>query len=142
TDTWGPTWNNGDDILFNGIFPSAATGGDQGQNPEMQKEYRNVVREIRALLFQPDQINAIIDAHATPISTVAAADYVRWRNAPAPASYGSLLIPTSPGVTGGLPAYQQDMKNFMFVGGNNGWWIDGNSVAAGGWVTMLDAQAA
>lgn len=141
TDTWGPTWNNGDDILYNGIFASAATGGDSGQNPEMQKEYRNTVREIRALLFQPDQINAIIDAHAAPIMAVALADHARWSNAPAPASYRSLLIPASPGVTGGLPAYQQDMKNFMFNGGNNAWWIDGNSVGAGGWVTILDAQA-
>src|SRR6185369_4117534 len=99
TDTWGPTWNNGDDILYNGIFPSTATGGDSGQNPEMQKEYRNVVREIRALLFQPDQINAIIDAHAGAISAFAEADYQRWRNAPAPASYAALLLPSSPGVS-------------------------------------------
>ena len=141
TDTWGPTWNNGDDLLYNGIFPSTAQGGDGGQNPEMQKEYRNTVREIRTLLFQPDQINAIIDAHAAPITPVALADHARWSNAPAPASYLSLIIPSSPGVTGGLPAYQQDMKNFMFTGGTYGWWIDGNTVGAGGWVTILDAQA-
>jgi hypothetical protein len=54
TDTWGPTWNNGEDILFNGIFASGATGGDSGQNPELQAQYRNVVREVRDLLFQPD----------------------------------------------------------------------------------------
>ncbi len=142
TDTWGPTWNNGEDILFNGIFPSSATGGDAGAHPEMQLEYRNVVREIRALLFQPDQINAVIDAHARPLLPVAAADYDRWRAAPAPASYNSLLIPSSPGVTGGLTNYAQDMKNFMFVGGNNAWWIDRNSVVAGGWVTRLDTVAA
>ncbi len=141
TDTWGPTWNNGDDILYNGIFASGASGGDAGQNPEMQKEYRNTVREIRALLFQPDQINAIIDAHAAPITPVALADHARWSNAPAPASYLSLIIPSSPGVTGGLPAYQQDMKNFMFTGGTAAWWIDGNTVGAGGWVTILDTQA-
>jgi hypothetical protein len=141
TDTWGATWNNGDDILYNGIFSTGATGGDTGQNPEMQKEYRNTVREIRALLFQPDQIIAIIDAHALPLIPVAAADHQRWRNAPSPASYSSLLIPSSPGVTGGLPAFQQDMKNFMFVGGNNAWWIDRQSIGAGGWVTILDTEA-
>lgn len=142
TDTWGPTWNTGDDLLYNGIFASGATGGDSGQNPEMQKEYRNTVREIRALLFQPDQINAIIDAHAAPLLPVALADHARWlNNTPPAASYAGLLIPNNPGTTGGLPAYQQDMKNFMFTGGNNGWWIDGNSVGAGGWVTILDAQA-
>jgi hypothetical protein len=103
TDTWGPTWNNGEDILFNGIFPSSATGGDSGQNPELQLQYRNVVRELRALLFQPDQINAIIDAHAALISGIAPADLLRWLNAPAPASYNSLIIRNA-GVTGGLAA--------------------------------------
>jgi hypothetical protein len=142
TDTWGPTWNNGDDILYNGIFSTTATGGDTGQNPEMQKEYRNVVRELRALLFQPDQINAIIDAHAYPLYPVAAADWSRWKAAPSPASYNSLLIANNPGTVGGLTNYHQDMKNFMFNGGNNAWWIDGNSIGAGGWVTILDAQAA
>ncbi len=48
TDTWGATWNNGDDILYNGIYASAATGGDSGANPAMQLEFRNVAREIRA----------------------------------------------------------------------------------------------
>src|SRR6185503_8237450 len=82
TDTWGATWNNGDDVLYNGIFPSTATGGDPGQNPEMQKEYRNVVREIRELLFQPDQITAIIDAFAVPLLPLAQADFARWAAAP------------------------------------------------------------
>lgn len=147
TDTWGATWNNGDDILYNGIFSTAAAGGDAGQNPAMQLEFRNVAREIRTLLFQPDQIAAIIDAHAAPITAVAAADHARWlNNTPASASYAGLLIPSSPGVTGGLPAYQQDMKNFMFTGGNNLWWQSdptfGNSVPAGGWITVLDTSIA
>src|SRR6185503_9796973 len=138
TDTWGPTWNNGEDILFNGIFASSATGGDSGQSPELQLQYRNVVRELRALLFQPDQINAIIDAHAALISGIAPADLLRWLNAPAPASYSSLLISGTPGVTGGLAGEVRDMKNFMFVGGNNAWWIDRNSIGTGGWITRLD----
>lgn len=142
TDTWGPTWNTGEDILYNGIFSSAQPGGDAGQNPEMQKEYRNIVREIRALLFQPDQLNAIIDAHAYPLYPVAAADWSRWRSAPAPASYNSLGIPSNPGTTGGLTNYHQDMKTFMFTGGTAAWWIDGNTVGAGGWVTILDTVAA
>jgi len=143
TDTWGPTWNNGEDILFNGIFPSSATGGDPGQHPELQLEYRNVVREIRDLLFQPDQIIPLIDAFATPLLNVAAADHARWSNAvPAQSAYRSLIIPNSPGVLGGLPAVMQDMKTFMFVGGNASWWIDRTSVAAGGWVTRLDQIAA
>jgi hypothetical protein len=142
TDTWGPTWNGGQDVLYNGIFTSGWTGGDSGQNLEMQKEYRNVMREMRELLFQPDQINAIIDAFAGPLRTFAEADYARWKAAPSPACYSAVYIPTCPGVMGGLPAYVQDMKNFMFTGGNNAWWIDGNSVAAGGWIARLNTVAA
>ncbi len=140
TDTWGPTWNSGQDILHNGIFNDAGiSGGDAGENLEMQKEFRNVVRETRDLLFQPDQIMPLIDAFAGRLLNVAAADHARWSNAPAPAAYKSLLIPNSPGVLGGLPAVMQDMKTFMFVGGNAAWWIDRNSVGAGGWITRLDA---
>ena len=143
TDTWGPTWNNGEDVLFNGIFASSAGGGDAGQNPEMQKEYRNVVRALRDLLFQPDQINPLIDAFAAPIRTVAQADFVRWSNAPAPANYRSVGTAggqaVGPGNLGGFNAYVQDLKNFMFVGGSAAWWLDRNSIGAGGWITRLDA---
>lgn len=146
TDTWGPTWNNGEDILFNGIFSSSAPGGDTGANPEMQKEYRNVVRELRDLLFQPDQIMPLIDAFAAPLRTVALADHVRWSNAPAPANYRSVGTvggqSPGPGNLGGFDAYVRDLKNFMFAGGNAAWWLDRTSIGAGGWITRLDAVAA
>lgn len=142
TDTWGATWNNGDDILYNGIFASGAPGGDAGSNPAMQIEYRNVAREMRTLLFQPDQMFAIIDAHAQPLLPVGAADFDRWRSAPSPASYSALNIPVNPGSTGGVAAYVQDMKNFMFVGGNYPWWASdptyGTGVPAGGWISVYD----
>jgi hypothetical protein len=145
TDTWGPTWNTGEDILFNGIFPSTQAGGDPGQNPALQLEYRNIVREMRDLLFQPDQIHAIIDAHATPLLPVAAADFARWRTAPAPSGYvnaGTLGGQSpGPGNSQGIQAYIQDLKNFMFVGGNYGWWLDRQSIGAGGWITRLDTIA-
>ncbi|HXJ73814.1 MAG TPA: CotH kinase family protein, partial [Candidatus Dormibacteraeota bacterium] len=127
TDTWGPTWNTGYDICYNGIFnvfnppapagaPINTTGGDAGDNPGLQLEYRNVVREIRDLLFQPDQIGPIIDGYASIIRPFAPADIARWLNAPSPASYNSLFIPGTPGVTGGVAGVVQDMKNFMFTG--------------------------
>ena len=34
------------------------------------------------------------------------------------------------------------MKNFMFTGGTAPWWIDRQTVAAGGWVTTLDTESA
>jgi hypothetical protein len=153
TDTWGPTWNSGYDISYNGIFnvfsPPApiggainTAGGDAGDNPGLQLEYRNTVRAIRDLLFQPDQINPIIDAHAALIRAFVPADMARWTAAPAPASYNSLAITGTPGATGGVAGVAQDMKNFMFTGGNYPWWIDRNAIGAGGWVTRLDAIAA
>ncbi len=141
TDTWGATWNTGDDALYNGIFASAAPGGDTGTNLLMQLEYRNVVREIRALLFQPDQMNSIIDAFANLAKPVADADLARWSNAPAPASYRSLAFNANAAVTNGISGYAQDMKTFMFTGGTAAWWIDRTTVSAGGWVTTLDTEA-
>ncbi len=48
----------------------------------------------------------------------------------------------SPVMSGGLAAYVQDLKNFLFVGGTHPWWIDRQTVAPGGWVTRLDSVAA
>jgi hypothetical protein len=156
TDTWGPTWNSGFDIAYNGIFnvfsppvppgaPINTTGGDTGDNPELQKEYRNTVREVRDLLFQPDQIIPLIDAFAAPIKNFVPADLVRWSNAPSPSGYIFIQNGFSggPGVAGGLNGYAQDMKDFMFLGGTRGWWRDRTSVTtAGGWISRLDAVAA
>ena len=144
TDTWGPTWNNGYDVVFNGIFNVVAlggntAGGDTGENLELQKEYRNTVREVRDLLIQPDQVGAVIDAFVGRLRDFAPADHARWSNAPAPASYLS-ISPGGPGLTGGLLAYAQDMKDFMFAPGgtNKGHWVGGTSVPVGGNSTRLD----
>ncbi len=148
TDTWGPTWNNGYDVVFNGIFNVPAlggntTGGDTGENLELQKDYRNTVREVRDLLIQPDQMGAVIDAFAGRLRDFAPADHARWSNAPAPASYQSILAtgPGGPGLTAGLLAYAQDMKDFMFVGGTKAHWVGGTTIAAGGNSTRLDTAA-
>lgn len=154
TDTWGPTWNTGYDILFNGIYsvnsppapagaPINTSGGDGGENPALQLEHRNVLRDVRDLFLQPDQINPIIDAFATRIAAVVPADLLRWSNAPAPASYLAMNSPgPGPGLAQGLTGYVQDMKNFMFTGGTYAWWIDRQTIVNGGWVTRLDAMSA
>lgn len=137
TDTWGPTWNEGHDLAWNGIFGSTA-----GLHPDMQRDYRNTVREMRDLLFQPDQINAVIDAVAARAAAIAPADITRWANStPFGSAYSNMENP-GPGLSGGLAGYVQDMKNFMFVGGNNSWWNDRSFVGAGGWITRLDTIAA
>jgi hypothetical protein len=136
TDTWGPTWNSGQDLAWNGIWGTTAS-----LHPNLLRDYRNTMREIRDLLFQPDQINPMIDAVAARIAAMAPADLLRWSySTPANSSYSSLGLP-GPGFTGGLAAYVQDLKNFMFAGGSYSWWADRNAVSAGGWITRLDTVA-
>lgn len=136
TDTWGPTWNAGQDLAWNGIFGPASS-----LHRDLQRDYRNTVREIRDLLFQPDQINPLIDAVAARIAPIVAADLMRWSNSPPTgSSYRSLGMP-GPALSQGLSGYVRDLKNFMFVGGNNAWWIDRQSVPAGGWIQRLDSLA-
>ncbi|MGC3959937.1 MAG: lamin tail domain-containing protein [Verrucomicrobiota bacterium] len=137
--TWGATWNSGQDLVYNGIFL-------EGSQPNLQRDYRNTVRELRDLLFQPDQINAIIDAHAARIAAFVPADLARWSNAPASGgNYVSLTTASgfiTPAFSAGLAGQVSDMKEFMFTGGNHTWWIDRQIVSAGGWITRLDTVAA
>lgn len=137
--TWGPTWNAGQDLTYNGIFLAAS-------HPDLAIEYRNTVREMRDLVFQPDQINPLIDAFAAQIHDFVPADLMRWSNAPSSGgNYVSLTSGAgfiSPALSGGLDAYVQDMKDFMFKGGSHPWWVDRSNIGAGGWITRLDALAA
>ncbi len=136
--TWGPTWNSGQDLVYNGIFLAAG-------HPDLRIEYLNTIREVRDLIFQPDQINPVIDCFAAGIKNFVPADLARWSNAPAAGgNYVSLSSGAgfvSPALSGGLAADVQDMKDFMFVGGTRAWWIDRQTVAAGGWITRLDSLA-
>ena len=113
--TWGPTWNAGHDVVHNALFnDSADPGGDSGTNPTLWAAYFNEVREVRDLLWQPDQINPLVDQFAAIILPQEAADSARWKNAPADAgNYNGL---TGAGATS-MANLVQDMKNFAFVGG-------------------------
>jgi hypothetical protein len=136
--SWGATWNSGLDLVYNGIFL-------EGSQPELQRDYRNTMRELRDLLFQPDQINAVIDAHAARIAAFVPADLARWSNAPAAGgNYVSMTAASgfiTPAMSAGIAGQAFDMKEFMFTGGTHTWWIDLQSVSAGGWITRLDTLA-
>lgn len=126
--TWGPTWNDGYDVVYNSVF------GAGGARAELQTDYFNAVREIRDLLWQRDQIEPLIDEFAAPIAEFVEADRRRWLNAPSDAgNYNGL------GGAGknGIAALVRDMKNFAFVGGS---W-PGGSVGAGGRAAFLDSLA-
>ena len=147
TDTFGPTWNAGQDLCYNGIFPVDAgySGRDPagGQNWAMQIDYFNTMRELRDLLIQPDQVNPVLDAFASNVAAIMPASLARWSNAPlAGSGYLSMALP-GPGLTAGVPGYVQDLKNFLFVGGTYAWWLDRTTVNAGGWAAMrLDTRVA
>ena len=129
--TWGPTFNRGHDVVYNSIFPSFSTGGDNASTPELWPGYYNTVRELRNLLWQEDQINPLIEEFAKVIAPIIAADSDRWKGSPTDAgSYNSL------GGKGSisLNALVQDLKNFAFAGGN---WPD-DKVGVGGRAAHLD----
>lgn len=136
--TWGPTWNSGQDLVYGGVFLAAS-------HPDLAIEYANTIREVRDLLIQPDQINPIIEAYAAQFRDFVPADLARWSNAPsANGSYADLTAQSgfvSPALRG-LSNYVQDLKDFMFTGGYRTWWIDRQTVAAGGWCKQLDTLAA
>ncbi|MCF7676310.1 MAG: CotH kinase family protein, partial [Akkermansiaceae bacterium] len=133
--SWGPTWNNGHDVVYNALFPSYDGGGDSNSTPELWPEYFNTVRELRDLLWQSDQINPLIDEFSAFITPFEAADAARWKGAPADAgSYSGL---GGAGTTS-FANFAKDMKNFAFVGGS---WPGGN-VGAGGRAAFLDTLQA
>ncbi len=48
-------------------------------------EYRNVIREVRDLLWQPETVNTVIDQAYENIAEFSPADIARWRGGPAEA---------------------------------------------------------
>lgn len=135
--TWGPTWNSGYDAPYDGIF--AVLGGTK--KPQMIAEYQNVVREVRDLLFQPDQLLPIIDSFASQLTEFVPADLMRWSNAPSASNPKAVseaayrtLSDAGPGLSQGLPGYVADLKRFAFVGGS---W-PGGDVPSGGQAGTLD----
>ncbi len=142
--TWGPTWNNGHDLVHNALFnDSASSGGDPSTNPTLWPNYFNQVREIRALVWQPDQINPLIDQFAAIVRPIANAEFRRWVGGPADAgNFTGLNGPgdTALGTVGqtALDRYIAGMKDFAFDanGGGSNW--PGDTVAAGGRAVFLD----
>ena len=130
--SFGPNWNNGWEHANNALYGwdmSTSDGAPYINKPEMKKEHRNVIREFRDLIWQPDQIEGLMDDRAAVISEYSKADQDRWRNAPQ--FTGSALDDT-------LSYKVQDMKEFCFVGwsGNTG-----PTVGAGGRATYLTQLA-
>ena len=133
--SWGPTWNNGHDVVYNALFPASGGGSDSGSTPTLWPDYFNTVREMRDLLWQPNQIEPLINEFSAFIAPFESADADRWKNAPNDAGNYTGL-----GGAGALSrrALVQDMKDFAFVGGS---W-PGGTVGAGGRAAFLDTLQA
>ncbi len=136
--TFGPNWNSGYDFIHNALYdhadiPDSPTWtGTKIDRTAMRIEHRNVIRELRDLVFYRDgtgrgPVDDILDDAAATMAAFAPADMARW---PAP---GAQTI-----YANGVAGKVADMKAFCFTG-----WSDtaGNgdpSVPAGGRVGYLD----
>ncbi len=127
--SWGPNFNNGWDHANNGLYGHVAIGGNPYiDKPDMKIAHRNVLRSFRDLVWQPDQIEGLLDDRAAVIAELSEADRDRWRLAPATAGTAN----DDP-----LAFKLQDMKNFAFTGWSGG---SGPSVP-GGRDAFLDSIA-
>lgn len=127
--SWGPNFNNGWDHANNALYGFERFGKPYVDKPEMKIEHRNVLREFRDLIWQPDQVNGLLDDRAAVIAELSRADQDRWRNAPVAAGTAN----DDP-----LTFKLQDMKNFAFTGWSGG---SGPTVGAGGRASYLDSIA-
>ena len=134
--SFGPNWNNGWEHANNALYGwdmSTSNGMPYVNKPAMKVEHRNVLREFRDLVWQPGQLNALMDDRAAVISQISKADQDRWRGAPQ-ASGTATDDPLSYKVP--------DMKKFCFTG-----WVApggesvGPTVGAGGRGAYLDSLA-
>lgn len=121
--TWGPTWNDGRDRPYDAI----------SNKPESLKAYRSHVREVRDLLWQPDQLELVIRQTAAFMDGLEEPDIDRWRNGPAAAGRQFFAASNQRTLEGKI----QDMLRFAFTGGS---W-PGGGVGAGGRAAFLDSFA-
>ncbi len=107
--SWGPNWNGGED------FVKFSTAG----RPNFDREYKNVVREIRDLVWQEDQLQPLLETYTALLGDFVTADRDRWTGAPAAAGSQS---------DGAIEPRAADMLKFAFDGqpGATTIWTGGN----------------
>ncbi len=114
--SWGPTWAHGW-----GTVRQAVLG-----NPRIDVDKKNAVREFRDLVWQPDQIDLLLEHLAGFIREFSFADRDRWRTAPRAAGQEDF---------GPLDERLTDMKRFAWTGGD---WPRGGKMGPGGRAAFLD----
>ncbi len=133
--TWGPTWNEGKDVVYDALFEN---NNDAYRDSLLKPEYYNTLRELRDLIWQPDQIVGMITELASTILPLEAADRARWQNVSENES-GSYAGLGGAGATS-ITNLVQDMLDFAFTGGNwpGGGAGPGGGVGPGGRAAYLD----
>lgn len=134
--SFGPSWNDGWEHANNALYGwdmSTSKGMPYVNKPAMKLEHRNVLRDFRDLVWQPDQLNALMDDRAAVIAEISKADQDRWRNAP---------LAAGTAIDDPLSYKLPDMKAFCFTG----WTAPGGesvgpTVGAGGRAAHLDNLA-
>lgn len=130
--SWGPTWNEGKDVVYDDLFENF---NPAYRDSLIKPQYYNTLRELRDLMWQPDQLRGMIEELVSAILPLEAADRARWQGAPADAgNYNALGGAGSVSLTNLV----EDMLRFAFVGGN---W-PGGGVGAGGRAAYLDSLLA
>jgi hypothetical protein len=130
--TWGPTWNAGEDVVYDALFYN---NNVPYRDSLIKPQYYNTLRELRDLIWQPDQLRGMIEELASTLLPLEAADRARWQGAPdASGNYDGLGGAGASSISNLI----EDMMNFAFVGGN---W-PGGGVGAGGRAAYLDGLLA
>jgi hypothetical protein len=107
--TWYRGYHDGLTVGIGVDFPMQAIYGYNGttEKAEFTTEYRNVLRELRDLLWREEVVNPMIDRTAAKIAAFHDADRDRWLSAPAAAGFETAVTP--------LATVVSDMKSFAFV---------------------------
>ena len=111
--SWGPNWNAGWDFPMNAIFGVGDSLNNEQSNLVGREPfnigYFNTVREMRDLIWTPEQISLIIDPLAAKIADLVPADVARWQGRQSNPPIESVVA---------------DMKKFAFDGGT---WVGGDN---------------
>lgn len=116
--SWGPSWNAGWDFPLNAIYGSGTAQNNEAVNRERNAQpskeafhidYLNTMREIRDLIWTPEQVSLLIDPLASQIEAIVPADQARW-------------LGRQPNQS--LEGVVNDMKRFAFDGGS---WVGGTN---------------
>lgn len=107
--TWYRGYHDGLTVGIGVDFPMQAIYGYNGttEKTEFTTEYRNVLRELRDLLWRSEIVNPMIARVAAKIAAFHDADRDRWLSAPTAAGFETAVTP--------LATVVNDMKNFAFV---------------------------